>query len=94
MLPGLQYLLTATWDGARQRGLPLERVSHLLSGAPAALAGLSACKGALVAGLDADIVVRARGTWACVDSLMLDLMCSLVCLVARHHSNTLAPGCT
>lgn len=60
MLPGLQYLLPATWDGARRRGLPLERVSHLLSGAPAALASLSACKGALVAGLDADIVVRTQ----------------------------------
>jgi len=36
-------------------------VAAVLAAAPAALAGLGRCKGALAAGLDADIVVRAGG---------------------------------
>ena len=55
--PGLQYILPATWEGARQRDLPLERLTQWLSAAPAELAGLAACKGALAPGMDADIVV-------------------------------------
>ena len=58
MRPGLQYILPATWEGARKRGLPVERLTRWLSAAPAELAGLSACKGTLAPGMDADIVVR------------------------------------
>ena len=55
--PGLETLLPIMLtEGYHKRGLPLERVAALLSGNPARLMGLSG-KGAIEAGLDADLAV-------------------------------------
>jgi allantoinase len=64
---GLQYLLPATWTALRGSGSGssgrsstsalLTSAARLLSSAPAALAGLAGRKGALIPGLDADLVV-------------------------------------
>lgn len=55
---GLQYGLPGTWNGLKKRGAGPELLTKLWSSFPAELAGLQAKKGALKAGLDADIVVR------------------------------------
>ena len=55
---GLQYGLPGTWEGLRKRGAAPEALTKLWSTFPAQLAGLEGKKGALKAGLDADIVVR------------------------------------
>lgn len=55
--PGLETLLPVMLtEGYHKRGLPLERVSALLSGNPARLMGLSA-KGAIEVSLDADLAL-------------------------------------
>ncbi|HXW04714.1 MAG TPA: allantoinase AllB [Vicinamibacterales bacterium] len=53
----LELSLPAVWTGASRRGVPLEKLSRLLSGAPARLAGLGSRKGRLAPGFDADVVV-------------------------------------
>jgi allantoinase len=54
---GLELRLPATWTEARRRGHSLDDVARWLAEAPARLAGLSARKGSIVPGLDADLVV-------------------------------------
>ncbi|MGI9457784.1 MAG: allantoinase AllB [Aeoliella sp.] len=45
------------WTRGREQGLNLVRLSQLLSTAPAQLAGVADCKGAISPGMDADLVV-------------------------------------
>jgi allantoinase len=53
----LQLGLAVVWTGARGRGIPIERVVGWMAAGPAGLAGLSAVKGSIVPGADADLVV-------------------------------------
>jgi allantoinase len=56
-IASLQLGLPVVWTGAASRGYTLEHVAQWLAAAPAKLAGLSARKGAIEAGRDADFVV-------------------------------------
>jgi allantoinase len=56
-IASLQLRLPAVWTGARARGHPPERLAEWLCSGPARLAGLTGCKGAIAAGLDADLVL-------------------------------------
>ena len=56
-ISGLQLGLSATWTGARQRGFGVADLARWMCAGPARLAGLTSRKGALVPGLDADLVV-------------------------------------
>ena len=56
-ISSLQLSLSATWTGARARGLKPDRIAQWMSAAPARLAGLQGRKGALAPGYDADIVL-------------------------------------
>ncbi|HKP08755.1 MAG TPA: allantoinase AllB [Microbacterium sp.] len=74
----LQLGLSIVWTGARERGIPLEKVVEWMSARPAALAGL-ARKGGIALGFDADLSVFAPDAGFVVD-------------VARlHHKNPLSP---
>jgi allantoinase len=53
----LQLALPSVWTEARSRGYSVERLAHWLSSAPARLAGLSAKKGAIAVGCDADFAI-------------------------------------
>ena len=55
-IASLQLGLSVVWTGLRARGLPLERVATWMSAAPARLLGLSARKGAIAPGHDADLI--------------------------------------
>ncbi|MCQ1985957.1 allantoinase AllB [Arthrobacter sp. zg-Y844] len=66
----LQLGLPLIWTEARSRGIPLERVLHWMSTAPAALAGLDR-KGGIVPGKDADFAVFAAGDTFTVDPAAL-----------------------
>jgi allantoinase len=52
----LQIGFAAVWTAARARGVPVDRVVHWLSTAPACLAGLHS-KGTIKVGCDADLVI-------------------------------------
>jgi allantoinase len=56
-IASLQLTLPVVWSGMRARGVPIERLAEWLSSAPARLVGLERRKGAIAAGLDADLVV-------------------------------------
>ena len=56
-ISSLELGLSLVWTEAAKRGLSLADVSRLLSGAPAALVGLSDRKGRIAPGFDADFVV-------------------------------------
>ena len=56
-IASLQVSLPAVWTGAAARGIPVERLVEWMSAAPARLAGLAHCKGAIAVGYDADLVV-------------------------------------
>ncbi len=56
-IASLQFLLAATWTGARERGIGLDRLAQWLSTTPARLIGLGARKGRIAPGCDADLVV-------------------------------------
>jgi len=56
-IASLQLSLPVMWTGARQRGIPFERLAGWMCAAPAKLAGLSARKGAIAMGQDADLVI-------------------------------------
>ena len=56
-IAALELSLPAVWTGASARGVPLDRLPDWLSAAPARLADLSARKGSIAAGKDADLVI-------------------------------------
>jgi allantoinase len=56
-IASLELALAAVWTAARACGAPPERLAEWMSAAPARLARLERRKGALVAGLDTDLVV-------------------------------------
>ena len=56
-IASLQLALPVMWTGARQRGIPFERLAEWMCAAPAKLAGLTARKGAIAMGHDADLVI-------------------------------------
>ncbi len=56
-IASLQLALSIVWTDAKQRGVSLEKVTGWMSQQPAKLAGLQNRKGAIRAGLDADLVV-------------------------------------
>ena len=70
-IASLQLGLPVTWTGAASRGYPLEHVARWLAAAPAKLAGLSARKGAIEAGRDADFVVFDPDATFAVDASRL-----------------------
>ncbi|MGH7565565.1 MAG: allantoinase AllB, partial [Gemmatimonadota bacterium] len=56
-IAGLELRLPVTWTEARRRGATLVDLGRWLADAPARLAGLSARKGRIAPGLDADLVI-------------------------------------
>jgi allantoinase len=56
-ISSLQFRLPVVWTEARRRGHTLEDLARWLSSEPARLAGLSARKGSIAAGLDADLIL-------------------------------------
>jgi allantoinase len=56
-IASLGLTLAATWTAASERGFSLEDLARWMSAAPARLAGVSAWKGAIAAGKNADFVV-------------------------------------
>lgn len=56
-IASLQLGISAVWTGARLRGYSLEQLAEWMSAGPARLAGVSATKGTIEAGRDADLVV-------------------------------------
>jgi allantoinase len=56
-IASLGLALPVVWTGMRQRGIALNRVGEWMAAAPARLAGMSARKGAIVPGADADFAV-------------------------------------
>jgi allantoinase len=55
-IAGLQFALSAVWTEARARGFALDRVAQWMCAAPARHAHLGDRKGAIAAGMDADLV--------------------------------------
>jgi allantoinase len=55
-IASLQLRLPAVWTGARARGYAPQQLAEWLCSGPARLAGLAGRKGAIAAGLDADLV--------------------------------------
>jgi allantoinase len=78
-IASLQLSLPATWTGAQKRGFGIERVAKWLCAEPAKLAGLSARKGNIAPGCDADFVVWDPAAEFRVDAEKL------------HHRNKLTP---
>ena len=70
-IASLQLALPAVWTGARARGAGVERVAEWMCAAPARLAGLGTRRGALAAGLDADVVVWSPEATFAVDPARL-----------------------
>ncbi len=56
-IASLQLGLPAVWSEARRRGADLRALARWMSSAPAQFAGLSARKGRISAGLDADLLI-------------------------------------
>jgi len=56
-IASLQFLLPATWTGARERGVALEQLAQWLSTRPAHLLGLDDTKGYIDNGYDADLTI-------------------------------------
>ncbi len=70
-IASLQLGLPVVWTGAASRGYTLEHAARWLAAAPAQLAGLSARKGAIEAGRDADFVVFDPDATFVVDAARL-----------------------
>ena len=70
-IASLQLGLPVIWTGAASRGYTLEHVERWLAAAPAKLAGLTARKGAIAAGRDADFVVFDPDATFTVDAARL-----------------------
>jgi allantoinase len=60
-IASLQLSLAIMWNETQKRGIPPERLARWMSAEPAKLAGLAHRKGAIVPGLDADLVVWNPG---------------------------------
>jgi allantoinase len=56
-IASLQLTLAAVWTEARHRGYTPRNLARWMSAAPADLAGLAGCKGAIAPGRDADLIV-------------------------------------
>lgn len=56
-IASLQLGIPVVWDGARSRGIGVERLAGWMCEAPARLAGLAARKGRIAPGYDADLVI-------------------------------------
>ena len=56
-IASLELGLALVWTGARERGVPLERLTGWLCEGPARLVGLDSRKGRIAPGYDADLVV-------------------------------------
>ena len=56
-IASLQLALPVMWTGAKQRGIPFERLAQWMCAGPARLAGLANRKGAIAKGHDADLVI-------------------------------------
>jgi allantoinase len=56
-IASLPLAASIVWTGMRKRDIPLQELSRWMAKAPAELAGLSATKGAIAVGRDADLVV-------------------------------------
>ncbi len=67
----LQLGLSAVWTGARQRGVPIERIATWLASNPARLAGLDRVKGSIAEGRNADLVVFDPDAEYAVDATAL-----------------------
>ena len=70
-IASLQLSLPVMWTGARQRGIPFERLAEWMCAAPARLAGLSSRKGAIAIGGDADLVIVDADAELTVDAARL-----------------------
>ena len=70
-IASLQLSLPAVWTGAAARGIPVDRLAEWMSAAPARLAGLAHCKGAIAVGYDADLVVFEPDREQIVDATRL-----------------------
>jgi allantoinase len=71
-IASLQLGLPVVWTGAVARGASLDQLARWLSAAPAALAGLSARKGAIVVSRDADLVIWDPDAHVTVDPAALE----------------------
>jgi allantoinase len=70
-IASLQLSLAAVSTGAKIRGIAPERIAQWMSAAPAKLAGLSATKGALAPGFDADVTIWSPESVLIVDPARL-----------------------
>lgn len=70
-IASLQIGLPVCWTGAAARGIGFETVSRLMSTAPARLAGLSASKGSITEGADADLIIWDPDATTVVDPTTL-----------------------
>ncbi|HWW61704.1 MAG TPA: allantoinase AllB, partial [Thermoanaerobaculia bacterium] len=71
-ITSMQFALPIVWTEARRRGIPLARISRLMSEGPARLAGLDQRKGKIAAGFDADLAVIAPEESFIVDAPMIE----------------------
>ena len=69
-IASLQLALPAVWTGAAERGVPVERLARWMSGRPPA-SRVSAAKGAIAAGRDADLVICDPDAETIVDARAL-----------------------
>jgi allantoinase len=78
-IASLQVAFPAVWTEARRRGIGIERVAQWMSSAPARLAGIDDRKGAIRAGMDADLIVFDPDAAFTVDPVRL------------HHRQKITP---
>ncbi|MDQ3521687.1 MAG: amidohydrolase family protein, partial [Gemmatimonadota bacterium] len=78
-IASLQLGLSVIWAGARTRDYTFQHLAEWMSRAPARLAGLKGCKGAIAPGCDADLVIWDPDVEYQVDAGML------------HHRHKLSP---
>jgi allantoinase len=71
-IASVQLSLPAVWTGARQRGVPFDKVVDWMSVGPARLAGLTQTKATLAEGFDADITIWNPESKFTVDPVKLE----------------------
>ncbi len=84
-ISSLQLGLAAVWTEARSRGRTVRDVVEWMSSAPARLAGIQGRKGAIAAGLDADLVIWDPEAAFIVDAATLEHRNKLT----PYHARTL-----